>query len=167
MSSFSTTPGNFESPRNSAAVTRSIMKTLILLVQQIASCSDTEITEYIGGGGVAGSPRLLRSRSGPATLSDVVFEILHEQLSNIVSKLLDATSDRKPSGFSLSLSLPLSLSAQSKDGMDSANEATASEQSPATTAEGALRKDSLLVLRESLALLRAICKNSRCQRYLL
>ena len=82
---FSATSKNFASEIENNKVLRAVTKLLFLLSEQVASAPqqfpiDVQSTS---------TPVLVRSKSGPETLSDVVFDILHSQLEVIVGKCHD------------------------------------------------------------------------------
>jgi hypothetical protein len=69
---------------NDNTVTRAAMKVFYLLALQIASTTDSKAPSSDLS---LASPVLVRARSGPSTLSEVVFEMLYHQLHMVLSSL--------------------------------------------------------------------------------
>lgn len=75
---------SLQQEQGSNTVTRAAMKVFYLLALQIASISESKLQNPEAA---LSSPVLVRARSGPSTLSEVVFDMLFNQIQSVLSAL--------------------------------------------------------------------------------
>ena len=176
--------GLSHSAATARTVTQAAMKLFILLALQVATSGEREMS-YI----VRQSSLLRRSRSGPATLSKAVFDILYAQLASITTAMTEsfAAVNHMAAASAIAIaaatSVPLALPSQEQKEIksDEAIEAPATASSTSTTPLPDTLKPSILVpptlqilvshdagviLMEALTLLTTISQELSCQRLL-
>ena len=183
--------GLSHSAATARTVTQAAMKLFILLALQVATSGEREMSYIVRQS--SSSSLLRRSRSGPATLSKAVFDILYAQLASIttamtesfaaVNRMATASAIAIAAATSTIVNVPLALPSEEQKEIKS-DEAIGAPATAPTTSTTPLRDtvkptilvpptlqilvshDAGVILMEALTLLTTISQELSCQRLL-
>ena len=179
--------GLTHSAATARTVTQAAMKLFILLALQVATSGEREMSYIVRQS--SSSSLLRRSRSGPATLSKAVFDILYVQLASITAAMNESfaavsrTAYANANATSTNVPIPLAPPPEEQKGHDSVESVDAPATVTATsttplpdvgkppvlvppTLQILVSHDAGVILMEALTLLTTISQELSCQRLL-
>ena len=181
--------GLSHSAATARTVTQAAMKLFILLALQVATSGEREMSYIVRQS--SSSSLLRRSRSGPATLSKAVFDILYAQLASITTAMTEsfaavrrtATATATATATGTNVQVPLVPAPEDQKGskdietVELAAKATVTSTTPThdkgeppvvvpPTLQILVSHDAGVILMEALTLLTTISQELSCQRLL-